>query len=184
VYVGGNNGNIKVYTFTGSVFLAGSDIIIPGYSGKSVLDIRYNQNNNFIYTTGDGFVAIIDPPFVCTTNTLVDTLYQFCNHSAAVRIVSPDSLATYSYVWEDTLTNVVVRSTYDVNATSDTLTGMIPGRLTSYRGEKLDMWWSENHSFPWLFLEDTASRNITICSGDTVRVGTHAYTTPGTFTDL
>jgi gliding motility-associated-like protein len=183
VYVGGNNGNIKVYTFTGTTFTAGSDIIIPGYSTKSVFDLRYNQNNNFIYATGDGFVAIIDPPFICTSTTLRDTIYQFCNHSAAVRILVPDSSATYSYVWQDTLTGVVVRSNYDINATSDTLRGMIPGRTYLLTVVKNLICGGVRTTHFVSISPDSVLSTITICPGDTLRIGRHAYTTSGIYRD-
>ena len=183
VYVGGNNGNIKVYTFTGSAFVASSDIIIPGYTGRGVYDIRYNQNNNFLYATGDGFVGIIDPPFICTTTSLRDTITLFCNKRASVQILVPDSAATYSYIWQDTLTGVVVRSTYDTPRTSDTLSGMIPGRYYLLTVVKNLICGGVRTTHFVAVLADSVVSSVTICTGDTVRIGTHRYTTAGTFID-
>ena len=183
VYVGGNNGNIKVYTFTGTSFVAGSDIIIPGYSGRGVYDIRYNQNNNFLYATGNGFVSIIDPPFICTTTSLRDTITLFCNKRASVQILVPDSAATYSYIWQDTLTGVVVRSTYDTPLTSDTLSGMIPGRYYLLTVVKNLICGGVRTTHFISIYADSVIARITICTGDTVRIGSSRYTTAGVYTD-
>ncbi|MEI6313004.1 MAG: hypothetical protein WCP57_12150, partial [Bacteroidota bacterium] len=183
VYVGGNNGNIKVYTFTGSTFVASSDIVIPGYSGRGIYDIRYNQNNNFLYVSGNGFVAIIDPPFICTSTTLADSIERYCTKSASVRILVPDSAATYSYIWQDTLTNVVVRSTYDTPNLSDTLRGMIPGRTYLLTVVKNLVCGGIRTTHYISISPDSVIANVTICPGETYRVGTHSYTTAGNYRD-
>ena len=183
VYVGSNNGNIKVYTFNGTTFTPNPDIIIPGYTGKGVYDIRYNQNNNFLYVTGNGFVATIDPSFVCITTTLADTIERYCNRSASIRILVPDTSATYSYVWQDTLTNVVVRANYDTRELSDTLTGMIPGRTYLLTVVKNLVCGGIRTTHFISISPDSVIQNITICAGDTLRIGSHLYTNAGSYRD-
>jgi gliding motility-associated-like protein len=183
VYVGGNNGNIKVYTFTGTTFTPSGDITIPGYSGRGVYDIRYNQNNNFLYVSGNGFVATIDPSFVCVSTTLADSVERYCNKSASVRILVPDSAATYSYVWQDTLTNVVVRANYDTPNLSDTLRGMIPGRTYLLTVVKNLVCGGIRTTHFISISPDSVIQNTTICIGDTLRVGSRRYTSAGTYRD-
>jgi gliding motility-associated-like protein len=59
VYIGADNGTIKVFRFNGTGFddNAVADISIPGYSGKAVYALAYNQDLNLLYAGGDGFVG-------------------------------------------------------------------------------------------------------------------------------
>ncbi|HEX6431094.1 MAG TPA: gliding motility-associated C-terminal domain-containing protein, partial [Niastella sp.] len=67
VYIGAANGTIKVFRFNGTVFddNAVADIPIPGYSGKAVYALAYDQDHNLLYAGGDGFVGSFDLSSYC-----------------------------------------------------------------------------------------------------------------------
>jgi gliding motility-associated-like protein len=67
VYIGAADGTIKVYRFNGTTFddNAVADIAIPGYAGKAVYALSYDQNHNLLYAGGDGFVASFDVSANC-----------------------------------------------------------------------------------------------------------------------
>lgn len=50
IFVGEGNGIIKVYNFNGITFSdAPADIAIPGFSGKAVYDLSYDESKKLIY---------------------------------------------------------------------------------------------------------------------------------------
>jgi len=67
VYIGAANGTIKVFRFNGTVFddNAVPDILIPGYSGKAVYALAYDQGHNLLYAGGDGFAGSFDLTSYC-----------------------------------------------------------------------------------------------------------------------
>ncbi len=78
VFVGEGNGVIKVYQFNGTSFSdAPADINIPGFAGKAVYDLAYDESKKILYASGDGFAASFDvsaycPNTIYTLNTVPD----------------------------------------------------------------------------------------------------------------
>ena len=82
VYIGAPDGTIKVFLFNGVLFddNAAPDISIPGFSGKAVYALTYDQNHNLLCVGGDGFAGTIDlssycvppPPSLPTYNLIVN----------------------------------------------------------------------------------------------------------------
>ncbi|OQP44444.1 hypothetical protein A4H97_08680 [Niastella yeongjuensis] len=67
VFIGTASGSIKVLQFNGTVFddNAVADIDIPGYSGKAVYALEYDEDRNYVYAGGDGFVAAVNLSAYC-----------------------------------------------------------------------------------------------------------------------
>ncbi|MDB5283914.1 MAG: hypothetical protein JWO06_2989 [Bacteroidota bacterium] len=57
VYVGGV-GVIKTFTFNGTNFLQGADILLgAGFASDTIYDVKYYAANNLLYVTGSGFAG-------------------------------------------------------------------------------------------------------------------------------
>src|SRR5579859_6610900 len=71
VYIGAADGTIKVFRFNGTLFddNAVADIPIPGYAGKAVYSLAYDQTHNLLYAGGDGFVSAFDLSGYCAAPT-------------------------------------------------------------------------------------------------------------------
>ena len=66
VFVGDAGGQIKVYHFNGISFDdAPADITIPGFAGRSVYDLSYDESKKLLYASGDGFVSAFDISAYC-----------------------------------------------------------------------------------------------------------------------
>ncbi|MFZ1528948.1 MAG: hypothetical protein WAT19_09360, partial [Ferruginibacter sp.] len=91
VFVGEANGLIKVYNFNGSVFndAAAPDISIPGFVGRAVYDLAYDDAKKLLYASGDGFVASIDVSAYCPNTIYTLTVTPNCLTSSATITVSP-----------------------------------------------------------------------------------------------
>ena len=133
VYVGGNNGNLKVFHFSGSAFAVKPDIIIGGPAiGKHVYDIRYNSGNNLLYVSGEEFVASILPSIICSDSTVLNiSIRADCSGLGILEVLNPDLSGTYTYIWTDSTTGNVVSTTNNTTAFTDTVTSLVSGKIYS-----------------------------------------------------
>ncbi|MEO7312609.1 MAG: hypothetical protein ABIX01_19645 [Chitinophagaceae bacterium] len=95
VFVGEANGIIKVYKFNGSIFddAAAPDISIPGFNGKAVYDLAYDQSKKLVFASGDGFVGSFDVSAYCPTTQYTLNVIPNCLTATANVVVSPTPLA-------------------------------------------------------------------------------------------
>jgi gliding motility-associated-like protein len=129
VYVGSVNGTIKVYSFNGSTFNdAPADIPIVGYATKSIYDIAYNEADNLLYASGDGFVAAYDISATCPTNSAGFTLNIVSNCSTASAtanlLPAPPTGSVVSYT-------LFIGTTQIATNTTGIFTSLLP--LTNYK---------------------------------------------------
>lgn len=109
IFVGEGNGIIKVYKFNGSFFddAAAADIPVPGFSGKSVYDLAYDESKKMIYASGDGFVGAFDISTYCPTTSYTVNVVPNCVTASATASVSPapppGSTVTYALYLGTTL---------------------------------------------------------------------------------
>lgn len=102
IFVGEGNGVIKVYKFNGSNFddAAAPDILIPGFNGKAVYDLAYDEARKLIYASGDGFVGSFDISTYCTTTSYGINVAPDCLTGSAMATVTPappsGSVVTYT----------------------------------------------------------------------------------------
>lgn len=90
IFVGEANGFIKVYNFNGSVFSdAPADIAIPGFPGKAVYDLAYDESRKLIYASGDGFVGSFDVSMYCVNTIYTLNVVPNCLTATATASVSP-----------------------------------------------------------------------------------------------
>ncbi|MBL0134201.1 MAG: SprB repeat-containing protein [Chitinophagaceae bacterium] len=124
VFIGDGNGVIKVYKFNGSNFDDGAagDINIPGYSGKAVYDIAYDESKKLLYASGDGFVFSFDISAYCpaTQYSLIAT--PNCLTASATITVNPAPPAgsTVSFTLYNGTTIISTNTT-------GIFTGLLPG---------------------------------------------------------
>lgn len=125
IFVGEGNGVIKVYNFNGSVFSdAPADITIPGFSGKSVYDLAYDESRKLIYASGDGFVGSFDVAAYCPATTYAVNIVPNCVTASAVATISPapsgGSIITYTLF--NGATQLAVNTTGIFNGLSPNIT--------------------------------------------------------------
>lgn len=90
VFVGEANGTIKVYQFNGSSFNdAPADILIPGFAGKAVYDLAYDESRKLLYASGDGFVASFDVSAYCASTLYTINVVPDCINASATATISP-----------------------------------------------------------------------------------------------
>ena len=90
VFVGEANGMIKVYQFNGTVFSdAPADILIPGFAGKAVYDLAYDESRKLLYASGDGFVASFDVSAYCPATLYSINIVPDCVNASATASISP-----------------------------------------------------------------------------------------------
>ncbi len=91
IFVGNGNGVIKVYKFNGATFddAAAPDITIPGYGGRAVYDLAYDESKKLLYASGDGFVASFDVAGYCPTTQYTLAVVANCITSSAAVTVNP-----------------------------------------------------------------------------------------------
>ncbi len=123
VFVGDGNGIIKVYKFTGAFFddAAAPDITIPGFNGKAVYDLAFDESKKLLYASGNGFVASFDISSYCPTSQYTLTLVPDCaTNSAKVTInPAPPTGSTVSF-------NLSIGSTKVATNTTGNFTGLQP----------------------------------------------------------
>lgn len=101
IFVGEGNGLIKVYHFDGSTFSdAPADITIPGFAGRAVYDLAYDESKKLIYASGDGFVGSFDISAYCPSTTYTLTATPNCITASAIITINPTppggSVITYN----------------------------------------------------------------------------------------
>jgi SprB repeat len=90
IFVGEGNGVIKVYNFNGTTFSdAPPDIAIPGFNGKAVYDLAYDEAKKLLYASGDGFVASFDITAYCPTTLYTINVIPDCLTASATATVTP-----------------------------------------------------------------------------------------------
>ncbi len=92
IFVGEGNGFIKVYKFTGTVFddAAAPDIAIPGFAGKAVYDLAYDESKKLLYACGNGFVGSFDVSSYNCLNTQYNlNVVPDCLTSSATVTITP-----------------------------------------------------------------------------------------------
>ncbi|MFM6924571.1 MAG: T9SS type A sorting domain-containing protein [Ferruginibacter sp.] len=122
IFVGEGNGVIKVYKFNGSTFddLAAPDITIPGFNGKAVYDLAYDESRKLIYASGDGFVGSFDVSSYCPSTTYTVNVVPDCLTASATATVSPapSSGSVITYTLFNGTTQLAVNTTGIFNGLS------------------------------------------------------------------
>jgi gliding motility-associated-like protein len=101
VFVGADNGTIKVYKFDGNNFddAAATDISITGFT-TPVYDLAFDHSSNLLYASGNGFVASFDISQYCAFPVYTITVTSDVpNLSATVTLTptpSAGSVVTYN----------------------------------------------------------------------------------------
>lgn len=103
VFIGYNDGKIKVYRFNGVNFddTAQPDISIPGFSNKSVYDLVYNSSDHLLYASGNGFVSSFSIASYCGSSSPYHILVTpDCVNDKATAVLVPaapvNTTVTYS----------------------------------------------------------------------------------------
>jgi hypothetical protein len=122
IFVGEANGTIKVYNFNGTTFSdAPADITVPGFAGKNVYDLAYDESRKLLYASGDGFVASFDVSAYCPTTLYTINVVPNCLTSSATATISPappaGSVVTY---------NLFLGGTLVASNTTGIFTGLTP----------------------------------------------------------
>ena len=90
IFIGEGNGIIKVYSFNGTTFSdAPADIAIPGFAGRAVYDLAYDESRKLLYASGDGFVASVDIAAYCPTTLYTVNTIPNCVTASVTSSVSP-----------------------------------------------------------------------------------------------
>lgn len=114
IFIGTNNGIIKVYNFDGTTFNdTPADITIAGFASKAVYDLAYDESKKILYASGDGFVASYDIASYCNINTYSLNINANCATATANVTVSPTPPAgsIITYVLYNGTTQVATNTT-------------------------------------------------------------------------
>ncbi len=183
VYVGGNNGNIIVYSFDGKKFTRGNDIQT---SGKNIYDLKLDASNNLIYVSGNEFVSVQKIPGICSdTTSLPFNLDLNCKDGQAIiKLKIPNNGFDVSYTWTDLTEQKEIRKVNSKYDLSDTVTQLKMNHKYSvqvYKSQVCNLASMKTE----FFLSDTVTRkiNLSICSGDTAFFNKRKYTMPGNYRD-
>lgn len=186
VFVGGKAGNILKYHFDGTNFSI-MDTLLASNTTTSVWDIKYNSINNYLYVCGNGFVSVVDPLTSCNANnaSINFNLSTFCPDTAIITISNPIPGASYSFIWEDSITNTILQSGLSPSGTfSDTLVGgYAPGQVVKVTVSHIQAC-QISSNFAYFSLVCNSDSIINRCVGDTVILMNNAIvTTSGTYHD-
>jgi gliding motility-associated-like protein len=115
VFVGNNNGTVKVFKFDGTVFndAAAADITITGFPLASVYDMSYDNARSLLYVCGNGFVTSVDVAAYCPSTTYSISIVQNCINASITATLSPVPPVgtTITYILYDGLTQVATNTT-------------------------------------------------------------------------
>ncbi len=116
IFIGNNNGTIKVYKFDGATFndAAAPDISIPGFPTAAVYDLAYDDARKLLYASGNGFVASFDISSYCTASSVFNlSVTRDCpTHSAQANVTpTPPSGTAVTYNLFVGTTQIAVNST-------------------------------------------------------------------------
>ncbi len=122
IFVGEGNGVIKVYNFNGTTFSdAPTDIPIPGFAGRGVYDLAYDESRKLLYASGDGFVSSFDISAYCPTTLYTINVAPNCLTASATATITPTPPAgsTVTYV-------LFIGTTQIATNTTGVFTGLNP----------------------------------------------------------
>lgn len=107
VFIGFTSGIIKVLNFNGSVFNDGvvADISIPGFAASNVFDIVYDNGQQLLYASGNGFLASIDISSYCPATIYTINRIEDCAAGTVQASLTPLPVAgtTIEYeLWQGT----------------------------------------------------------------------------------
>lgn len=183
VYVGGNSGNIIVFSFDGKKFTRGSDIQTLG---KNIYDLKLDAANNLIYVSGNEFISVQKIPGICSdTVSLPYNLDLNCKDGQAIiKLKIPNNGFDVSYIWTDLTEQKEIRkidSKYDLSDTATQLKMNHKYSVQVYKSQVCNLA-SMKIEF---YLSDTVTRkiNLSICPGDTAFFNNRKYTLPGNYKD-
>ena len=186
VYVGGDNGNLKAFIFDGTNFIPQPDVFIPAADGKAVYDVDYCVTSNQLCIAGNELVANVTPSLYCTTISLAVTTMHLCPNMMVATISPAVSTDFYSYKWIDSATGSVIRTLSNTHHLTDTILTLFPER-TYYIIVTKDVRCgriSDTATFIYhCCMGDSVVNHINLCSGQTLVVGSHTYSTAGIFRD-
>jgi large repetitive protein len=122
IFVGEGNGVIKVYNFNGTTFSdAPADIPVPGFTGRGVYDLAYDEAKKLLYASGDGFVASFDITAYCPTTLYTINVVPNCVTKTATATITPappaGSTVTYT---------LLIGTTQIATNTTGVFTGLNP----------------------------------------------------------
>lgn len=185
VYLGGNNGNIKVFNFDGTNFVAKPDILIAGKAGRKVFDVKYSETHQLLFVAGDSLIATLIPSQICGYNdTLIQTtLIIGCNKDAYLSLNNPDTTEAYSYQWFDSTANVLVRNIDNVNKYKDTSTNLQGGHVYELKVLKGPMCEIGSKILRFKYDSCATVQNISICQGKVFLFNNHSYSVAGNYSD-
>ncbi len=186
VYVGGDNGNLKAFIFDGTNFLPQPDIVIPGSDGKAVYDVDYCVTTNQLCVSGNELVANVTPSLYCTTISLAVTTMHLCPNIMVATISPAVPTDFYSYTWIDSLTGSVIKTISNTHKLTDTILTLFPER-TYYIVVTKDVRCgriSDTATFIYYCcVGDSVVTHTNFCSGQTLTVGRHTYSSTGVYRD-
>jgi len=113
VFIGFNNGTIKVLRFTtfGGFDDSPPDIIITGHATASVYDLAYDDAKHLLYASGSGFVASIDVSAFCSSAVYSLSIVGDCITGSATVNLSPVPTFPVSYSLYDGTTFISTNTT-------------------------------------------------------------------------
>jgi gliding motility-associated-like protein len=123
VYVGNLNGTISCFVFTGTNFIPQGpppptappnnpyDLEIIGYPTKSVYDLIFNEANNRLYASGDGFVASFELGALNPSPTFMLNVSSACTTTSATITPAPPAGSVISYTLFNVATPIATNST-------------------------------------------------------------------------
>ncbi len=122
VFVGEGNGVIKVYNFNGTTFSdAPADITVPGFAGRGVYDLAYDESRKLLYASGDGFVASFDISAYCPTTLYTVNVVPNCVTRTATATITPTPPAGSTVTY-----NLYIGTTLITTNTTGIFTGLNP----------------------------------------------------------
>ncbi len=122
IFVGEGNGVIKVYNFNGTTFSdAPADIPVPGFAGRGVYDLAYDESRKLLYASGDGFVASFDVAAYCPTTLYTINVVPNCVTKTATATITPTPPAGSTVTY-----NLYIGTTLIATNTTGIFTGLNP----------------------------------------------------------
>jgi gliding motility-associated-like protein len=188
VYVGGNNGNIKVFHFNGATFSALPDIVLPNLTGMHVYDLKYNQNERLLYISGEDFVCVKDSLYTCgqaDSSVILARLDYDCILFAKTTVLNPEPNTMYSYTWHDSTAGTLVKTSKGIGMVSDSIQNLKIGHVYHVVIRKGDNCVAKSVTLRLHVLPstDTVVYNVKLCKGRTFDFQGQQYPSEGQFMD-
>lgn len=133
VYIGGNNGNILSYNFTGTTFNALPSIALGvTTTNKYVYDIKLDKNANLLYVCGSGFTGVWSAinSLTCVNNQFKVTYNCMGNNNATgvASLTTTIGAPSINYTWANA--TGTISATTGTTATTNTVTNLANGIYT------------------------------------------------------